>query len=74
MMKKLSHIECEIEIHIVWTTKYRYKILTGKVAKRCRNLLIQICRNMEIDLLKGIMEKDYVYIVLSIPPELLKSI
>ena len=28
----------DIKYHIVWITKYRYKILTGKVAQRVREL------------------------------------
>lgn len=38
-----SHVVYDIEYHIVWTTKYRYKVLTGKVAERFRNLLRQGC-------------------------------
>ena len=39
-----EHSVHDIKYHIVWITKYRYKILTGKVAQRVRELLIQGCR------------------------------
>ena len=38
MRRKGSHTQYDIEYHIVWTTKYRYKILKGKVAERAREL------------------------------------
>jgi len=34
-----EHLVHDIKYHIVWITKYRYKILTGKVAQRVRKLL-----------------------------------
>ena len=39
-----EHSVHDIKYHIVWITKYRYKILTVKVAQRVRELLIQGCR------------------------------
>jgi hypothetical protein len=39
-----KHIIHDIKYHVVWITKYRYKILTGEIAKRARELLILIRR------------------------------
>ena len=33
----------DIKYHVVWITKYRYKVLRGEVAERARDLLRQIC-------------------------------
>ena len=33
-----EHSVHDIKYHIVWITKYRYKILTGKVAQRVQEL------------------------------------
>ncbi|MFV0410230.1 MAG: transposase, partial [Paracoccus sp. (in: a-proteobacteria)] len=30
--------------HIVWSTKYRYKVLTGPLRLRLRDICRQICR------------------------------
>lgn len=40
-MRKLSHVQYDIEYHIVWTTKYRYPVLKGKIAERARYLIRQ---------------------------------
>jgi REP element-mobilizing transposase RayT len=38
-----SHAVYNIEYHFVWVTKYRYKVLTGDVALRVRELVRQTC-------------------------------
>ncbi len=42
-MRKGSHTQYDIQYHIVWTTKYRYEVLNGKIAQRLRVLIIQGC-------------------------------
>jgi hypothetical protein len=34
-----GHAVWEIKYHLVWITKYRYKVLRGEVAERARDLL-----------------------------------
>ena len=38
-----SHTQYDIEYHIVWPTKYRYKVLKGNVSERLRELIRQGC-------------------------------
>lgn len=38
-----SHTLTRLTAHLVWTTKYRFHVLTGDVKVRCRELIIQIC-------------------------------
>jgi putative transposase len=37
-----GHSVTRLTAHIVWGTKYRYKVLQGHIQKRCRELLVQI--------------------------------
>ena len=39
----VSHTASRLTVHLVWVTKYRYKVLTGDIQVRCRELLIQVC-------------------------------
>jgi hypothetical protein len=34
-----AHAVFDIKYHVVWITKYRYKILRGRVAERARDLV-----------------------------------
>ncbi|MFT5305260.1 MAG: putative transposase [Flavobacteriales bacterium] len=38
--RKGSHTVSRLTCHIVWSTKYRYKVLEGDLQLRCRELLI----------------------------------
>ncbi len=63
-----SHIIYNIEYHFVWVTKYRYKVLTGELGVRVRDLARQSCEAFEIRILKGVVSKDHIHILVSAPP------
>ena len=58
---------------MVWVTQYRYKVLTGDVALRVRELVRQTCEIFEIKILKGVVSKDHVHILVSTPPHMAPS-
>jgi putative transposase len=62
-----SHTVFNIEYHFVWVTKYRYKVLTGDVATRVRELIRQICEIFEIRIIKGVVSKDHIHVLVSAP-------
>ena len=43
-----GHAVWDIKYHLVWITKYRYKVLAGEVGERARDLLRQICAAREV--------------------------
>ena len=63
-----SHTVTWMTVHIVWVTKYRYKVLKGDVQKRCRDLIRQICESEDVQILKGVISKDHVHIHIEYPP------
>ena len=68
--RKGSHSVYDLKVHIVWITKYRKPVLFGDVAVRLRDLIREICRPMEVDILKGHVSTDHVHLFVSIPPQL----
>ena len=68
--RKSSHVIYECKYHICWIPKYRYPILTGKVALRLRELVRQIATANEVEILTGAVSSDHVHIYVSIPPSL----
>ena len=40
-------------IHLVFVTKYRYKVLKGDVGLKVRELIRQTCEAFEIEIIKG---------------------
>jgi putative transposase len=38
----------DIKYHVVWITKYRYKVLKGRIAERARDLIRQTCEARDL--------------------------
>ncbi|MEZ7172958.1 IS200/IS605 family transposase [Sporosarcina sp. OR05] len=68
--KKSSHTVHDIKYHVIWVTKYRYKVLSGPVAIRTRELIRQGCEARGITILQGSVGKDHIHLLLSCPPSL----
>ena len=52
-----SHSVDKLQVHLVWSTKYRYQVLTGDVQLRCRDLLRQTCNVPDVQILTGVVSK-----------------
>ena len=68
-----SHSRFDIKYHFVWVTKYRKSVLTGSVGARLRDVVREICRTNEIEILQGAVSPDHVHVLLSCPPNLSPS-
>ncbi len=68
--RKTAHTTYDCKYHIVWITKYRKKVMVGIVAERVRDLLRFICKENDVEILKGHVSKDHVHLFISVPPHL----
>ena len=68
-----SHTVHDIKYHFVWLTKYRYKVLGGKISLRLRELLTQGCSARGMTIIEGSIDKDHVHMLLSCPTDLSPS-
>jgi putative transposase len=68
-----AHTRFDIKYHFVWITKYRKPVLTGAVGTRLRELVREICRTNEIEILQGHVSRDHVHILVSAPPNMSAS-
>ena len=68
--RKTSHTIYDIKYHIVFITKYRKKILRGELAKRVRELIREICKSNEVEIIKGHVSLDHVHLFVSVPPHI----
>jgi putative transposase len=71
--RKASHTTFDIKYHIVWTTKYRYRIINKKIGSRLKELIIQGCQSRNINIVNGHIDTDHVHLRLSCPPDLSPS-
>ena len=63
-----SHTVSWLTVHIVWVTKYRYKVLRGDIQKRCRQIIKQICDAEDVEILGGVVSKDHVHLHIEYAP------
>jgi putative transposase len=56
--------------HLVWSTKYRYKVLLGDIQLRVRDIIRQVCGENGVEIIHGVLSSDHVHIFVSVPPKL----
>ena len=59
--------------HLVWIIKYRYKVLSGKIQIRTREILARISEEQGVKIINGVISKDHIHIFCSIPPHIAVS-
>src|SRR5277367_3385735 len=65
--RRSAHAVFDLKYHVVWITKYRYKILRGRVAERARDLIRQSCEAREVVIMRGAVSPDHIHMLLSAP-------
>ena len=68
--EKGKHCTFYHRYHVVWITKYRYKVLTGAIRKRVREIIRQVCAENGVEIISGVLSSDHVHMFVSIPPSL----
>ncbi len=69
-MRKGAHTQYDVQLHVVWLTKYRKQILIGRVAWRLKELLMQGCSAKGITIIRGNIQPDHVHLLISVPATL----
>ncbi len=70
---KGKHTVFHHRYHIVWITKYRYKVLQGAIRTRVREIARQVCEELGVTIISGVLSADHVHMFVSIPPHLAVS-
>ena len=65
-----AHTRFYHRYHVVWATKYRYKVLQGAMRERIRVIIMQTCEELDVHIVKGVLARDHIHMFLSIPPKL----
>ncbi|MBW1790637.1 MAG: IS200/IS605 family transposase, partial [Deltaproteobacteria bacterium] len=65
----LSHTIWECKYHVVWIPKYRKKRLFGKLRQYLGEVLRELAKQRESQILEGHLLPDHVHILVAIPPK-----
>ena len=59
--------------HIVWITKYRYKVLEGALRERIRTIIRQVCKELGVQIVSGVLSREHIHMFVEIPPHIAVS-
>jgi len=65
----LSHTKWMCKYHIVFSPKYRRKIIYNQYRKSLQDIIRTLCRYKGVEIIEGHMMPDHVHLVLSVPPK-----
>lgn len=66
----LSHTKWMCKYHIVFTPKYRRKIIYNQYRDSLGEIFQQLCKYKGVEIIEGHLMPDHVHILVSIPPKL----
>ena len=67
--QNLAHTKWLCKYHVVFTPKYRRKLIYGQYCEEIGKILRQLCNYKGIDIIEGHLMPDHVHMLLSIPPK-----
>ena len=68
--KRLSHVIYHHTYHIVWTPKYRYRVLEGRIKELLEEDIRGLCEWKKAEVLEMKIQSDHVHVVVSVPPKI----
>ena len=54
----------------MWITKYRKPVLRGEVGERVRELIREICKTNDVEIISGHVSMEHVHLFVSVPPHI----
>ncbi|MFV0643370.1 MAG: IS200/IS605 family transposase, partial [Sphingomonadaceae bacterium] len=66
--KSGCHTRFHHRYHLVWSPKYRFKVLRGQVRLRVREIIRQVSAEMGVTIIRGALSCDHVHMFVEIPP------
>ncbi len=65
----LSHTKWMCKYHIVFTPKYRRKVIYNQIRSDIGEILRKLCEYKGIEIIEGHLMPDHVHVLLAIPPK-----
>jgi putative transposase len=66
----LSHTRWDCKYHIVFSPKFRRKVIYGKLKKDIGKILRELCERKEVEIIEANACADHIHMLVKIPPKL----
>ncbi len=65
----LAHTKWMCKYHIVFSPKYRRKVIYNQIRREIGEILRELCKYKGVEIIEGHLMPDHVHILVSIPPK-----
>ena len=69
MANSLAHTKWICKYHIVFTPKYRRKVIYNQLRKDIREIIKDLCKWKGVEIIERNMMPDHIHMLISIPPK-----
>ncbi|KJS90695.1 IS200/IS605 family transposase [Desulfosporosinus sp. BICA1-9] len=67
--KSNNNIVYSCKYHVVWCPKYRRKVLVGQIEVRLKELIREICEELQSELIELEIMPDHVHLLIEVDPQ-----
>ena len=67
--KSNNNIVYSCKYHVVWCSKYRRKVLVDGVDSRLKELIIQICQEIQVEIIEMEIMPDHLRLLIEVDPQ-----
>jgi len=67
--KSNRNVVYSCKYHVVWCPKYRRKVLVNGVGSRLKELIIQICQEIQVEIIEMEIMPDHVHLLIEVDPQ-----
>ena len=67
--KSNKNVVYSCKYHIVWCPKYRRKVLKGEIETRLKEVVVNTCKEINVDIIEMEIMPDHVHLLLEVDPQ-----
>ena len=67
--RRQSHATYDCRYHLVWVTKYRFKVIDQDIEIALKWIIKEICDWKGIEIIEGAVKEEHIHLYLQIPPK-----
>ena len=69
MANRFAHTKWLCKYHIVFTPKYRRKVIYNSIKADIREIIRNLCKWKGVEILEGHLMPDHIHMLVAIPPK-----
>ena len=67
--KTNKNVVYSCKYHVVWCPKYRRKVLVGEIETRLKEMIINTCLEIKVDIIEMEIMPDHVHLLIEVDPQ-----